>query len=276
MEEEMDSLRKNKTWELVNPPTGQKLVSSKWLFKIKEGIEGVQKPRYKARLVARGFTQREGIDYNEEFSSPMGYEQGNKSKAEIGSIKSLLKKEFDMKELGEAKKILGMEITTGKSVQMSLSGHFKLSLKDCPVRDCDVERERVRAICKCGWELNVLDGVHEARHSVCDYAKDPDKGRSITGYAFLVQGCVVSWKTTLQHVVALSTTEAEYMALTEAVKEAIWLRGLLEELGVKLNTVAVLEAKTDKVLKVGTEHNAADDLTNTSLLGVDACRCRLI
>ncbi|GKE25956.1 reverse transcriptase domain-containing protein, partial [Tanacetum coccineum] len=41
-----------------------------------------------------------------------------------------------------------------------------------------------------------------------DYAKDSDKGRSITGYAFLVQGCVVSWKATLQHVVALSITEA--------------------------------------------------------------------
>ncbi|GJQ96411.1 retrotransposon protein, putative, ty1-copia subclass [Tanacetum coccineum] len=73
---------------------------------------------------------------------------------------------------------------------------------------------------------------------------------------------------TLQHVVALSTTEAEYMALTEAVKEAIWLRGLLKELGVELNTVAincdnqgvVLEAKTVKVLKVGTKHNAADAL----------------
>ncbi|GKD61054.1 retrovirus-related pol polyprotein from transposon TNT 1-94, partial [Tanacetum coccineum] len=39
--------------------------------------------------------------------------------------------------------------------------------------------------------------------------------------------------------VALSTTEAEYMALTEAVKEAIWLRGLSEELGVELNTVSV-------------------------------------
>ncbi|GKD25723.1 retrotransposon protein, putative, ty1-copia subclass [Tanacetum coccineum] len=68
MEEEMDSLRKNKTWELVDHPAGQELVSCKWLFKIKEGIEGVQNPRYKARLVARGFTQRAGINYNEVFS----------------------------------------------------------------------------------------------------------------------------------------------------------------------------------------------------------------
>ncbi|GKE04317.1 retrotransposon protein, putative, ty1-copia subclass, partial [Tanacetum coccineum] len=48
--------------------TRQKLVSCKWLFKIKEGIEGVQKPRYKARFVARGFTQRTGIDYNKVLS----------------------------------------------------------------------------------------------------------------------------------------------------------------------------------------------------------------
>ncbi|GKA80773.1 retrovirus-related pol polyprotein from transposon TNT 1-94 [Tanacetum coccineum] len=66
--EEMDSLRKNKTWELVDHPAGQKRMSCKWLFKIKEGIEDVQKPRYKSRLVARGFTQRAVIDYNEVFS----------------------------------------------------------------------------------------------------------------------------------------------------------------------------------------------------------------
>ncbi|GKE59148.1 retrovirus-related pol polyprotein from transposon TNT 1-94, partial [Tanacetum coccineum] len=89
-----------------------------------------------------------------------------KSKAEIGSTKSLLKKEFDIKNLGEGKKILDMDIVrdrrckilrvsqsgnvfkilnnfridNGKSVKMSLGGHFKLSLKDFPVRDCDVER----------------------------------------------------------------------------------------------------------------------------------------
>ncbi|GJS37479.1 retrovirus-related pol polyprotein from transposon TNT 1-94 [Tanacetum coccineum] len=68
MNEEISSLKKNHTWELVDQPRGQKLISSKWLYKIKEGIEGVQKPKYKSRVVARGFTQRAGIDYNEVFS----------------------------------------------------------------------------------------------------------------------------------------------------------------------------------------------------------------
>lgn len=50
------------------------------------------------------------------------------------------------------------------------------------------------------------------------YAKDLDRGRSITGYMFKVMGSIVSWRATLQPVVALSSTEAEYIALTESVK----------------------------------------------------------
>ena len=43
---------------------------------------------------------------------------------------------------------------------------------------------------------------------------------------FTVGSCVVSWRATLQSVVALSTTEAEYMAICEACKELVWLKGL--------------------------------------------------
>src|SRR3954469_9806611 len=63
MDEEIESLRKNQTWQLVSLPEGQKVVNCKWVFKKKKGIAGVKAPRYKARLVAKGFTQRQGIDF---------------------------------------------------------------------------------------------------------------------------------------------------------------------------------------------------------------------
>ena len=56
MTEEMKSLHKNQTWELVKPPGGQKIVSCKWVFKKKEGIPGTESVRYKARLVAKVYS----------------------------------------------------------------------------------------------------------------------------------------------------------------------------------------------------------------------------
>ena len=65
----MDSLRKNGTWVLVNKPDQQRLVGCKWIYKIKEGIPGVENKRYKTRLVTKMFTQGEVLDYNEIYSS---------------------------------------------------------------------------------------------------------------------------------------------------------------------------------------------------------------
>ncbi|KAH9695613.1 hypothetical protein KPL71_022838 [Citrus sinensis] len=72
-----------------------------------------------------------------------------------------------------------------------------------------------------------------------DFAGDLDKRRSVTSLVFTLCGGAVSWKSTLQSVVALSTTEAEYIALTEAVKEALWLKGLVTELGLEQESVTV-------------------------------------
>src|SRR5712672_2643424 len=59
---EMDALSKNDTWELVELPAGRKAIKPKWVFKLK--IDG----RYRARVVAKGFTQIPDIDYDETFS----------------------------------------------------------------------------------------------------------------------------------------------------------------------------------------------------------------
>ncbi|GJY96955.1 retrotransposon protein, putative, ty1-copia subclass [Tanacetum coccineum] len=67
MNVEMQSMKDNKVWDLVNLPPNGKTVGSKWLFKKKTDMDGVVHT-YKARLVAKGYTQTPGIDYEETFS----------------------------------------------------------------------------------------------------------------------------------------------------------------------------------------------------------------
>ena len=67
MDEEMDALKKNDTWQLVSPPQGKKAVGCRWVFTIKHNGDGSVN-RYKARLVAKGFTQTYGVDYDETFA----------------------------------------------------------------------------------------------------------------------------------------------------------------------------------------------------------------
>ena len=64
---EMMSLTKNQTWTLVDPPPGRSIVGSKWVFSRKRDESG-QPTSYKARLVARGFTQKPGLDFFETYS----------------------------------------------------------------------------------------------------------------------------------------------------------------------------------------------------------------
>ena len=79
MKEELDALTKNHTWDLVTLPSGQFLVGCKWIYKIKPRSNGSIK-RYKTHLVAKGFTQEYGIDYEETFA-PV---------ARISSVRALL------------------------------------------------------------------------------------------------------------------------------------------------------------------------------------------
>ena len=65
MRSEMESMYTNQVWTLVDPPEGVKPIGCKWVFKRKTDMDG---PIYKGRLVAKGFKQIHGIDYDETFS----------------------------------------------------------------------------------------------------------------------------------------------------------------------------------------------------------------
>nr|GEV60566.1 hypothetical protein [Tanacetum cinerariifolium] len=250
MKEDMGSLRKNMIWEIVDHLAGQKLVSCKWLFKIKEGI----KVRHTCIWVIPALTTCKDCEL-EQLDVKMTFLHGNLKESPRQWYKRfdeyMLSNRFKHSNYDSCVCYMSYALDNEKSVKMPLGRHFKPSLKNYSVRDYVVERmskvpyanavRRLMYLTVCTRpdiatvNVGLVYATNHGNHVDVigfvdsDYANDPDK-------------------------------EAEYMALTEAVNEAIWLKELLEELGVELNTV-VLESKTVKVLKVGTRHNVVDALT---------------
>ena len=72
MESQYSSLLKNDTWDLVPPPEGKNIVGSRWVLKVKRDEDG-RIDRFKARLVAQGYSQVKGVDYDEVFSPVARY-----------------------------------------------------------------------------------------------------------------------------------------------------------------------------------------------------------
>ncbi|KAG8475264.1 hypothetical protein CXB51_032125 [Gossypium anomalum] len=250
----------------------------------------------------------------DSFMTSHDFKRTAKDKGEIRKVKAQLSEEFEMKDLGPAKKILGLEILrdrktsklylsqkgyiekllcrfnmrSAKPVSTPLAAHFRLSSTLSPQSDDEIEymshvpyfsavgsliyamvcsrpdlsyavsavsrymanpgKEHWKAV---QWILRYLRGTTDVclqfgrtedgviGYVDADFAGDLDRRRSLTGYVFTIGGCAISWKATLQTTVALSTTEAEYMAITEACKKAIWLKGLFSELNEDLQISTV-------------------------------------
>uniref|UniRef100_A0A3Q7H623 Reverse transcriptase Ty1/copia-type domain-containing protein n=1 Tax=Solanum lycopersicum TaxID=4081 RepID=A0A3Q7H623_SOLLC len=174
-----------------------------------------------------------------------------KKKYDIQKLKGLLSAEFEMKDLGAAQKILGMEIirdrerrklflskrsyikkvlarfgmSSSKPIDTPSAVNIHLTAMFAP--QSNEEKEGTSNVGLIyGGDTQCLVTVY----SDSDYAGEVDTRRSMNSYVFTLGGSVVSWKATFQPTVTLSTTEAEYMALTEAAKEGIWLKGLVSDL----------------------------------------------
>ena len=83
-----------------------------------------------------------------------------------------------------------------------------------------------------------------------DWGGDTDSRKSITGYIFKLGGGVITWRARKQPTVALSTAEAEYMSLSEATQEAIYLRQLLNELGYRQTEPTIIYIDNQSAIKI--------------------------
>lgn len=429
MEEELKSFHENEAWEIVNKPSDAKVVQCRWVYKKKLNIDNTV--RYRARLVAKGYTQREGIDYKETFSPVLKYSTlkllfalsvkldlnithldvttaflngrldetvymelpqnfkcdsnqnevlklkraiyGLKQSArawnkevdvclqqlgykkslyehclytkttencktflalfvddfflfsncnkEVEYLKSELSKRFKLKDLGQLRQCLGMDIKIQKdcifisqesfidklvskfglekckNVETPMEGNLKLQkgensnskfpyqqligslmylsiltrpdisycisyLSQFNNYNTETHYKHAKRVLKYLYSTKsfglkyVKNNSDLMGYADADWASDNLDRKSYTGYCFIYSNCIVSHESRKQQTVALSSTEAEYMAACEATKEAIHLRNLLHELTNRQNNVPVT---------IYTDSQSAQKLTENSV-----------
>lgn len=118
MHEELNSLKKNQTWTLCKLPSDRKAVGSKWIYAIKTDENG-DIIRYKARLVAQGYSQKIGLDYNEIFA-PVAKQTTLRILLSIASNNNMIVKHLDVKTAflnGKLKETIYMKQPQGFEVE---------------------------------------------------------------------------------------------------------------------------------------------------------------
>ncbi|KAH9722768.1 Integrase catalytic domain-containing protein [Citrus sinensis] len=153
----------------------------------------------------------------------------SKSMKLIDLLKQQLKDKFDMKDLGPAKKILGVKMIrnrTARTLFLSQEKYVNKVLEKFGILNCKPISTPMAA--------HFRPDLSYAVSLVSMFMSNPGKEH------WMAVKWILSWKASLQSVVALSTTEAEYTAAAEAFKEAIWLRGMINELGYEQSFIAIL------------------------------------
>ncbi|KAA0049626.1 gag/pol protein [Cucumis melo var. makuwa] len=300
MDLEMESMYFNSVWELVDLPKGVKHIGCKWIYNRKRDSTG-KVQTFKVRLVAKGYTQREGVDYEETFSPvamlksirilmsiatfydyeiwqmdvKTAFLNGNLEESifmsqpegfitqaflvlyvddillignDVGyltDVKAWLAAQFQMKDLGEAQYVLGIQSVRdhkNKTLALSQATYIDKML----VRYLMQNSKKDLLPFKHGFHLSEEQSdICYAVGIVSRYQSNPGLDhwttvksilkKSKSGSMFTLNGGDVVWRSIKQGCIADSTMEAEYVVACEAAKEVVWLRKFLHDLEVVPN-----------------------------------------
>nr|GEY43373.1 hypothetical protein [Tanacetum cinerariifolium] len=236
MNVEMQSIKHNEVWVLVELPPNGKTVGSKWLFKKKTDMDGVAHT-YKAHLMAKGYTQTPGIDYEETFSpvadirairilidiaAYYDYEIWQMDNSKRGSTpmqeKLKLSKSQGALTLAELKRMQNV-------LYASTVGSSMYAVR-CTRPDVAFAQNVTSRL-----QQNPGDLHWTTVKNILKYLRNT-KDMFLTGYVFVLNSGAVDWKSIKQSIFTTSSAEAEYIAAFDASKEAIWVRKFISGLGV--------------------------------------------
>ncbi|GJY96165.1 hypothetical protein Tco_0512526 [Tanacetum coccineum] len=210
MNMEMQSMKYNEVWDLVDLPPNGKTVGSKWLFKKKTDMDGAIHT-YKAHLLCFAMKDLGEAAYI------LGIKiYKDRSRRLIGLCQSAY--------IEKILKRYHMENSKRGSIPMQ----EKLRLSKSQGASTPAELKRMQNV----PYASDVGFIMVSCYTDAGYLTDADDLKSQTGYVFISNGGVVDWKSAKQSIFATSSAEAEYIDAYDASKEAVWVRKFISELGV--------------------------------------------
>nr|CAD1840715.1 unnamed protein product [Ananas comosus var. bracteatus] len=168
----------------------------------------------------------------------------------ISSLQNHLASEFEMKQLGDLKYFLGIEVARSKHGIFLSQRKYTMDLLSETV-------ERILRYLKSTPGKGILFSNHGhlkvEGYTDADWAGSADNRRSTSGYLTFVGGNLVTWRSKKQPVVARSSAEAEFRGMTFGLCELLWLKNLLKELGFGQNEAMKLHCDNTSAIEIA--HN---------------------
>ncbi|GAU32707.1 hypothetical protein TSUD_101280 [Trifolium subterraneum] len=272
MKEELHQFEKNEVWNLAPFPKDNSIIGTRWVFRNKLDENG-KVVRNRARLVAQGYNQQERIDYDETFAPVASQEKYvndllkkyKMNEAKIMSTPMHPSTSLDKDEKGKdvsEKEYRGMigsllYLTASRPdivFAVGLCARFQTSPKESHL--IAVKRIFRYLVGTPDVGLWYKKGSNFDLQAYCDadYAGDKIERKSTSGACQFLGEALVSWCCRKQNTIALSTTEAEYVAASNCCSQVIWIKNQLEDFSLRpfreqsLNT-ALKYDKTNNVNK---------------------------
>ncbi|WVZ70160.1 LOW QUALITY PROTEIN: hypothetical protein U9M48_018848 [Paspalum notatum var. saurae] len=245
MHEELEIFERNH--DLVEPPPNSRPKGTKWVFKNKQGENGIV-VRNKARLVAQGFCQKEGMDYEETFA-PVARFKLQQMDVKFTFLNGIIEEEVYVRQPP------GFESARFPDRVYKLRKAL-YGLKQAPrawyARTSHRQAvKRIFRYLKFTPELGLwyssgsslfLRGFSDADHAGCRI------DRKLTfGTCQLLGTFHVSWSSRKQASVSLSTTEAEYIAAASCCSQLLWMKATLSDFGLRFGKIPLLIDSTSAI-----------------------------
>ncbi|GJR68217.1 retrovirus-related pol polyprotein from transposon TNT 1-94 [Tanacetum coccineum] len=228
MQDELNQFERLQVWELVPRPEGKNIIALKWLWKNKCDAENIV-VQNKTRLVAKGYKQEEGIDFEESFA-PVARLEAVRMFIAYAAHKNITIFQMDVKTAflnGPLKEEVYVSQPEG-FIDPEFPDHvYRLKkalygLKQAPRAWYD----------KLSSFLIEHGFTKDADHAGCK-----DDCKSTSGGLQFLGGKLVSWSSKKQDCTAMSTAEAEYVSLSACCAQVIWMRTQLLDYGFKYNRI---------------------------------------